>query len=108
MKYPWADNDIKFNRAQENAKFALGRSANEEEIKQEYIKIGGKIIMDEIKNEVVPEVVEAPVVPVEPEAPAEEVVEESPKVESSESGDGSEAEPKSEEVVSESTEDVAL
>lgn len=116
-KYTWADNAIKFNRAKENAKFALGRSElTEDEIKQEYIKIGGKIAMnDEIKQESVEESKEEPKVESESvEIPVEVPVipepKESPKVESSESVDGSEVskEPKVEEVFSESTDDVAL
>ncbi len=76
-QYKWANNPLKLNRA-----IAEVGSEDENKLKAEYVRIGGKLNkMEEIKEEVKVEevVVEEPKNEVVPE-----VVEESPKVESSE------------------------
>ncbi len=65
-QYKWANNQLKLNRA-----LAEVGGDNENKLKAEYVRIGGKLNMDEIKPEEVK--VEAPVEEVKP---AEEVAEE--------------------------------
>ncbi len=119
--YDFSTNPLKLNRAVSNARFALGRSeVSEEEVKAEYVKIGGllskesinkKPMSDEIKPEAVKEEVAEPKEEVQPEVvvePAPEVVADDAEVSKESVEVEAPVESPVAESVSESVDDVAL